>query len=191
MSQKICVHFRSNSKTKFLHLFLWIFFLIYFFSHNNLSLIFNNYYFNRFWNCATSLWGTGVLKFLLVLQDGFNEMIAATASSCQKESHESMFSWLSCFFCFSFSLFFFYLPCRKGVCCSVLVILFVWVKVFISWWSTIADNIIDIKNIVSLAWDVNSLQDRQCCFDWFHSKQETEFLDYLDAQEVITLTEDV
>lgn len=145
MSQKICVHFRSNSKTKFLHLFLWIFFLIYFFSHNNLSLIFNNYYFNRFWNCATSLWGTGVLKFLLVLQDGFNEMIAATASSCQKESHESMFSWLSCFFWFSFSLFFFYLPCRKGVCCSVLVILFVWVKVFISWWSTIADNIIDTK----------------------------------------------
>ena len=73
----------------------------------------------------------------------------------------------------------------------MLVILFVWVKVFISWWSAIADNIIDIKNIVSLAWDVNSLQDRQCCFDWFHSKQETEFLDYLDAQEVITLNEGV
>ena len=44
----------------------------------------------------------------------------------------------------------FYLPCRKGVCCSVLVILFVWVKVFISWWSTIADNIIDTRIILLL-----------------------------------------
>ena len=70
LSQNICVHFRSNGKTKFFHQILWNFFRIYFFSHNNLLLIFNYFWSTDSETVRLPYEVNWVLQFLLVLQDG-------------------------------------------------------------------------------------------------------------------------